>query len=298
MSFSLPPAVGAAVVGGVWSWVALAVSSILLPRYLALGERMTESVWYTTVTASALLPVTVARTVVVGGVGVADGQLGGITPLMGALSAAVGCVFGIAAVSFATRSRLTRRLATATGAVLTLVALVSSIGLSVQLHDLTVAEHDFVGASGFSCGNPTRPCATAVADARRFAWRHRDSRWASEALRVLALDATAQGRYHEAAEIWMRFAASFAEPGLPGVAYGDFSAAMCEERLGDVISARRLYAASVTVIRRRGGDLQGWIAASAAKRIAGIDASRAMTASSRYWLAKAEAFDELYGSNE
>ena len=286
-------------VGALWSWAALAASSLMVPGFVALGVGVTRNGWYKAAAGSLLLPVTLARAVFGenDGAHASSGNMGGVTPRVAIAAAAVGCALGLA-IAVAARMRFTRRFALSVGTALALAAVSSSVGLVVQWHGLTVAERDFVAASGFACPDPVRPSGAIVTEARNFMRMHPNSRWAPEALRVMALDASAHGRYREAAETWMRFAGSFAEPGLPGVAYGQYSAALCEEQLGDVISARRLYGMSAAVIRRRGGDVQGWIAASAARSIARIDASRAMNASSAYWLAKAAAFNELYGSND
>ena len=286
------------VIGALWSWAALATSSLVLPGFLGLAVGATRSGWYQAAAGSLLLPVTLARTAFGEAEGVqSSSSLGGVTPRVAIAAAAAGCALGLA-ISVALRVRFTRRSALSVVTVLALAAASSSVGLVAQWHGLTIAERDFVAASGFASPDPVRPNDAVVNEARNFTGMHPNSRWAPEALRVMALDASAHGKYREAAETWMRFAGSFAEPGLPGVAYGEYSAALCEEQLGDVVSARRLYAMSAAVISRRGGDVQGWIAASAARHIARIDASRAMNASSEYWLAKAAAFNELYGSND
>jgi len=290
-------AAGAAACGALWSWAALAATSLVLPRYLELGVWTSAGGWYLATAYTALLPVTVARAVNIGGASGASSARGGITPLVAAVSAAVGCSFGIA-LRVAFQGDGARRVVRVGGAAFASVALVCSIGLARQLRGLTVADCEFFEANRFVCQDPLHPDDGVVLDARRFAVAHPESRWAPEALRVLALDAVAHRRYPEAAASWLSFAESFAKPGLPGQAYGEYNAALCEEKRGDAASARKHYASSVCTIRQRGGDLQGWIAAEAAKRIARIDASRAMRASSQYWVAKSEAFRVLYRPEE
>lgn len=287
----------AAAAGALWSWVALAVTSLVLPDYLALGVGTTDGGWYTAMMRSALLPVATARALTMGLVGAPSAARGGITSLAAAVAAAVGCGVGVA-LQVVTFMPGARRLLVVGGVGLALVAVVSSFGLSMQLHELVLAESEFVAADRFMCSDPQHPDDMTVAAAARFATVYPQSRWAPEALRVLALGAAAHGRYKDAAELWLRFARSFAKPGLPGQAYGEYCAALCEEQWGDALSARHHYTRAVSVIRQRGGDLQGWIAADAALRIARIDASRAMGASSRYWITKAGVFEGLYGPND
>lgn len=294
---ALSSAACAAACGALWSWAALAVTSLVLPRYLELGVRTATGVWYMATAYTALLPVTAARAVTIGGAGAPSSARGGITPLVAAASAAIGCGIGIA-LRAALQGAAARRALGVGGVVFTLVALACSVGLSRQLWGLSVAEREFFVANRFASPDPQHPDNDVVLDARRFAAAHAESRWAPEALRVVALDAAAHRRYPEAAASWLSFAGSFAEPGLPGQAYGEYNAALCDEKRGDVTSARKHYVSSVYVIRQRGGDLQGWIAVDAAKRIARIDASRAMRASSQYWVAKGEAFRVLYRPEE
>lgn|GEM_PF-2068603 len=294
---ALSSAAQAAACGALWSWAALAVTSLVLPRYLELGVRISSGGWYLATAYTALLPVTAARAVIIGGASAPSSSRGGITPLVAAASAAVGCGLGIA-VRATLHSAAARRILGIGGCVFVLFALVCSVGLSRQLGGLSAAEREFFAANRFASPDPRHPDDDVVVDARRFATTHAESRWAPEALRVLALDAVAHRRYPQAVASWLGFAGSFPEPGLPGQAYGEYNAALCEERRGDVVSARRHYASSVYIIRQRGGDLQGWIAVDAARRIARIDASRAMRASSQYWVAKGKAFSVLYRPEE
>jgi hypothetical protein len=133
-----------------------------------------------------------------------------------------------------------------------------------------------------------------VSAARAFVERYPDSRWVGEALRIVAMNAWDERRYADAEAVWRRFEESFDDPALPGVAYAELSRGMCDERLGMSKDAARHFRAAIDVIRARRDGIQGWIATSAAQRLATIEQQEGMLATAEDWKRKAQAFSDAY----
>jgi hypothetical protein len=199
------------------------------------------------------------------------------------------CVcLGLAALLTHRRWRVTARSAAALAAVVTLV---STAVVAGQLSDAAVAERSYFalvsGAEKPWTDEPT------VARARAFVARYPLSRWRSEALRILAMNAQIHGRTGVAEAEWRRFQACFDDPLAPGVAYAQYSRALCFERLGEPGRAAALHVAAIGVIRSRSDGIQAWIAPEAAKRVAQLKRQSGMPVTAAYWTEQSQALQDV-----
>ena len=263
----------------------------MLARCLPLGGRIVDGVWYRAASWTALAPLRLAQLVTsAAGLRTADGDVSFAAAILCPVLAMALCVALVAALG---RSRR-RVLAVAIVGAAALFAAVSSAGLAMQLRDVVIAEQVFASLATRGGWSVLRPDAGAVGDARAFLHAHPDSRWTSEAWRVLAADASARGRDEEAAEAWRSFRGCFRDPIAPGVAYAEYSRGLCEERLGCSGEARRCYQAAIAVIRARRDGVQSWIAVESARRLATLDRATGMVATADYWTSKSVTFADVY----
>ncbi len=170
----------------------------------------------------------------------------------------------------------------------------SAAAVTMQLRDAAQAERAFFALlSGVDVAH--RDAAT-VAGARDFARRYPDSRWAGEALRIVAMAEWDAGRIDAAAQLWAAFESRFRDRSAPGVAYAQYSLALCDERLGKEVSARRHLRTAIETIRVRGDGMQSWIATDAAKSLASLEEAAGRYAMAGYWNTKSQTFANVYST--
>lgn len=274
-----------ALVGILWGQGALALGALVLPTYLAYGDAVRTGVAYRVVAYSALLPWKLAELV---GTRIADGvRIGAIRAepdtafVIAVMAPLAACAIGFG-IALACRSGFGRRLAAVIGVVVVFAGLV----VAIQLADAARAEREFFAlVSKSAAPHPSKP---VVEGAQRFLAAHRYSRWRSEALRIEAMAAEESGDDVSAERIWKRFAESFGDPHVPGVAYAEYSRALCWERLGWSDQAAQHYRGAVAIVRMRGDGIQGWIGSDGATAVARIERADGRLLRAAGWTEKAD----------
>ena len=281
--------VGVAVVLGLaWTQLALVLASVVVPPRVALAPRITHGAPYRLAEWTLLAPLSGASRIASAvGRPVTVIRPTCATAALCALLAMATCV-GLGSLLGVERLRRLVRLA-----VLALCAVaVGSAGVVAgQLHDAVDAERTFFAL----VSHATAPSAdeATVADARTFAEEYPMSRWRSEALRIVAMHASARGRPAEAERVWSQFEACFDDVSAPGVAFAEYSRALCFERLGQPMRALACYRTAIGVIRSRGDGVQGWIAPDAAKRIARLEQLTGMPVTAAYWKSQSQTLRDV-----
>ena len=276
-------ALGVALAGVVWGQAALAAGVILLPRYLVYGEAVKDGPAYRIVALTALLPWTLAESIMPHLSGVLGG-IGGRAPspsLLVALAAPlVGCLLVAGGVTvFRARYLRWGRMAFGT------VAVVAVAALTLQLADSVRAEREFFALVSQSETPHRSP--RVVAGAEGFLAEHQYSRWRSEAIRIGAMAAEASGDDVDAERRWNAFGESFDDAVVPGVAYAEYSRARCWERLGGSRKAAEHYRGAVTIIRGRSDGLQSWIGSDGATALARLEFAQGRPMRAAYWKKRA-----------
>lgn len=141
---------------------------------------------------------------------------------------------------------------------------------------------------------PWRVPASRVA-ARAIAERHPDSRWASEAWRVIALDAESRCDTPTAVAAWGSFVEFFSEARGPGIAYGQLSVARLHEADGEMRAADRHYRAALRSIASVENRMQTWIAIDAARSVARIRRGDGEWAETIAWEVRADRLARAHG---
>ena len=278
----------AALAGVVWGQVAIAVSLLVLPRFHVLGERVADGWAYRLAAWTLLAPLEVATLVVAGGSNAAADRPFAtlvVCPLLGAVMCVMAAACSLSSLKW--RRALGRTIAAAG-----LLGMVCGSIVGLQLHQAILAEEVFF-AMVSRVEIPHKDMAT-VAAAREFVRRYEDSRWAGEALRIVAMAEWDAGRIDSAHRLWSRFASRFSDPSAPGVAYAEYSMALCDERLGRTLATEAHLHNAIAVIRSRGDGVQGWIAAEAAERLAALERSDGRYALAGYWNTKSRTFADVY----
>jgi len=247
-----------------WGQIALAIGSLLLPRYLVYGKTVGNGVAYRIVAGTLLLPWSMARAVAryVGEVpGFTLGARLDPKFVVALATPLIGCVVvaGLAAV-LRVAPRRWSRLAVGT------VTVAACVVLTLQLSDAVRAESEFFALVSLADVPHTSP--RVVAGAERFLLEHPHSRWRSEALRIGAMAAEASGDDVAAQRRWSEFGDAFEDASVPGVAYAEYSRARCWERLGASRRAAMHYRKAVSVIRGRTDGIQSWIGSQGAAALA------------------------------
>ena len=283
-------AVGA---GLLWAQIAILLQGLVLPRYLPLSASGTRDLWFSVASWTALAPLSLASPVTFAGQGPGGGVVTALElPVWRlALSLALGVGLCLVVVWLLGRQRW-RNAALCGLAVFVALGATSSAAVTLRLRDAARAEAAFFALlSGVEVAH--RDAAT-VAGARDFARRYPDSRWAGEALRIVAMAEWDAGRIDAAAQLWAAFESRFRDRSAPGVAYAHYSLALCDERLGKELSARRHLRTAIETIRVRGDGMQSWIATDAAKSLASLEESAGRYAMAGYWNTKSQTFANVY----
>ena len=280
---------GLAIVAGLaWTQLVLALASVVVPPRLALAPRIAAGPFYRVAEWTLLAPLSAAALAVSdAGRPVSVVRPSFVIALLCALLATGTCL----ALGWLLRvGRLSRPLGVAV-----IVACVTAVGsagiVAGQLHDAEVAERAFFALVS-RVAVPSADEAT-VSGARAFARRYPMSRWRSEALRIVAVHASAHRRFTEAERAWREFEACFDDSSAPGVAYAEYNRAMCLEQLGRPSQAVACYRAAIGVIRSRSDGVQGWIAPDAATRIARLEDIWGMPVTAAYWKTQSQTLHDV-----
>jgi hypothetical protein len=264
----------AVLAGLLWGHASIALSNLVIARYLVYGDGVAAGGPYRFASWTLLLPLTLAS----------RAGLGDLATML--LCPALAVALLLAA---ATQLGGSRRFVRLIAASLAVAAAVSSVCVAGQFRDNVAAEREFLALIGRSATPHRDP--GVVAEAQVFARHHPDSRWCGEALRVVAMAAWDRGDVAQADELWARFEARFRDERAPGVAYAEYSRALCDEQLGRVAGAEAHLRAAVAIIRGRRDGIQSWIAVDAAKRLAGLERSKGRLALADYWSERSAAFE-------
>ena len=276
------------VLGLAWTQVVLVLASVVVPPRLALAPHIAVGAFYRIAEWTVLAPLS-------GAVLVASAVGHPATPvrptfsvaLLSALFATGACV---ALASVRRNGRLRMPLGLAMLAIC-VVAVGSAGVVAGQLHDAEIAERTFFAL----VSRAAVPSAdeTTVAGARAFADRYPMSRWRSEALRIVAMHAWAQGRFTSAERTWSEFEGCFEDASAPGVAYAEYNRALCFERLGRPSRAITCYRLAIGIIRSRGDGIQSWIAPNAAARVSRLEQYSGMPVTAAYWRTQSQTLHDV-----
>jgi hypothetical protein len=272
--------------GLAWAQVCIALQLFVVPKLIRLGESVAEGPWYRLASWTLLAPSTLAWRVVaepasseaastaaspIGlvmcpllavGMCLAAGRLLGSPTWRGA---AITCLTGVA-----------------------LLGLAGAMAVALQCRDAVEAQRSFF-AMVSRAEIPHKDASTVLA-AREFVRRYPDSRWAGEALRIQAMAEWDEGHVAAASALWGRFGERFHDRDAPGVAYAEYSIALCDERLGDHAAARRHLRKAIEIIRVRSDGIQEWILPDAAARLSSLEGSDGRYALADYWKTKSRTF--------
>jgi len=140
--------------------------------------------------------------------------------------------------------------------------------------------------------DPPWQLPAARARARELATRYPQTRWASEAWRVLALDAERRGSQEDAAQAWRSFEECFADEDLPGRALAALGIARALDGQVPSDETAAHYLAARHRIARAAPDTQSWIAVQAANELARLARQGSLYATASYWESRASLCDE------
>lgn len=287
--------VWAAVLAGLaWAQGGIAVTLVVLPKYVVPGDLIANSRWYRLASWTLLAPVTLASRLAQG-----NTTAGPPAEAVGLSLAAllVGPVLAVGLclpASWGLGSPKWRRCAACGIATVAVLGAASGIAVALQLRDAALAEKTFF-AMVSRVDAPHKDAATVTA-AREFTERHPDSRWAGEALRIVAMSEGDAGRFEVASVLWSRFASRFSDRTAPGVAFAEYNRALCDEHLGNDRAAQSHLHAAIETIRARGDGIQAWIATDAAKRLSVLERSEGQYALASYWKTKSRTFADVYST--
>ena len=280
---------GVALVAGLaWAQAALVTASVVVPQRLELAPRIARGPFYLLVRWTLLAPLSAAvRIVSASGAEVSAVRPTFTAAALCALLAMCGC---LGWASLLSRSRL-RVVARCVGGIALVVTLLAVTAVAGQLRDAAVAERAYFALVS-RVEKPWTDDAT-VAGAQAFVTRYPLSRWRSEALRILAMHAELRGHTAEAEAMWQQFEACFDDPLAPGVAWAEYSRALCLERLGEPGPATSHHLAAIGVIRSRTDGVQAWIAPEAAKRVAQLQRQAGMPLTAAYWTDQSQTLKDV-----
>jgi len=282
--------------GIVWAQVGIALKLLVLPGYIALGDRVVEGAWFRLGEWTLLAPITLA-TRLVSPLAASDAAAlaGSAGPTQAVLT--VSSCAGVALCATVWRVLATpkwRRVGVASLVAFGLLGAASVGVVALQLHQAAAAQQSFFAM--VSRVDAAHKDPATVSAAREFARRHPDSRWAGEALRIVAMAEWDAGHVRTASQLWRQFASRFRDPTAPGVAYAEYSIALCYERMGRRDEARRHHRAAIDVIRARGDGIQAWIASDAAARLSAAERHDGRHALAGYWNTKSRTFANVYST--
>jgi hypothetical protein len=278
--------------GTLWSQAAIAVRLLVLPEKLALGNGLAAAWWYQAMSWTLLVPVTSAARMVGSTELTSTGTLDSQVPLDVLLLAPLVAVVVAGAVAWALARPAWRGATAVCVLAFAIVGVSSGVIVASQLRGAALAQRAFFALVS-SSPVPHADKGT-VAAAREFAHKHPESRWAGEALRIVAMAQEAAGLHSAAAETWSRFGARFVDRTAPGVAYSEYNVALCDESLGRFGEASAHYRVALGTIRTRGDGIQSWIAQDAAKHLAALERERGHFAMACYWSAQSRAFSNVH----
>ncbi|MDT8434731.1 MAG: hypothetical protein RQ731_08260 [Anaerosomatales bacterium] len=119
--------------------------------------------------------------------------------------------------------------------------------------------------------------------ARALATRYPDSRWASEAWRVIAIDAERRDSVSEALAAWQSFGECFDNTSAPGRSLAALNSARLLERSAPADVAAAHYARALRSIGTGEDAVQAWIAPEAAGSLARLSQRSGLYATAAYW---------------
>lgn len=280
--------------GLVWAQGCIAVRLVVLPNYVELAESIHDSRWYRIASWTLLAPITLASRLTPvrtsAGSAVTTTELSLAVLLLCPLLAVVLCLSGMRTLSSPRWWRWGVCILAAAG----LLSVVCATAVALQLRDAALAEKAFFAIVS-RVDEPSKDAAT-VSAVREFTQRHPDSRWAGEALRIVAMAEWDAGHVAAASELWGRFASRFRNRIAPGVAYAEYNTALCDERLGNDRAAQSHLRAAIEIIRCRGDGIQGWIATDAAQRLSVLKRLEGRYALAGYWKTKSRTFADVYST--
>jgi hypothetical protein len=265
--------------GLTWAQLSIWLVKVVAPTYLRYGDLVAQGMPYRVASWTLLAPLTLAE------------RLSG-DPFVALLSSsllAVGACTLASAVLAMPRWRIVVVWALAASCALGAASITC---VALQFRDTILAENAFFALVGRA--DPPHKDAAVVGRARAFVDRHPDSRWCGEALRIVAMAEWDAGRIDEAAELWRRFETRFRDPLAPGVAYAEFSQALCDERLGRSREAEAHLKNAISVIRARKDGIQAWVARDSAMHLATLERSSGFLAEADYWKTKSLTFSDVY----
>lgn len=123
--------------------------------------------------------------------------------------------------------------------------------------------------------------------ARTLVRRHPESRWASEAWRVVATDAELRGDLPEALDAWESFGACFGDTAIPGRALASLNVARILEKSAPADLAAMYYLRALRTLGRSNWSAQPWIAAECARGLERTSRREGLYATADYWAARA-----------
>ena len=136
-----------------------------------------------------------------------------------------------------------------------------------------------------------------VAQARGFIARHRDSRWAGEALRIVAMAEWDAGHFEASSDLWRRFAAAVSRPDRSRGWRTPSTASRCVTSVSaglprpkDTCGPPSRPSARVAMASK------AWIAADAAERLSSLERSAGRYALAGYWKTKSATFANVYST--
>lgn len=238
-----------------------------------------SGVWITVFEWTALLPLSVTVALAAGSTEPLAAISRGVPAYALPLPALAGCALATA-VAWLARATQTR------SAVLTLLtaflatALFSAATATVSL----VRERAAAELFGEAVSAATEPwrVASSRAAARTLVRRYPETTWASEAWRIIAIDAGVRGSQREEEAAWRGFRASFEPHESAGRALASLNLARLalgrpdDVAFGHYLTARR-------AVNRSGPDVQQWIALRAASELERLALRKGLYATALYW---------------
>lgn len=275
------PSWGLSAAGIAWGHAAL-VAATAIPAATPGIARIDHlsTAWLLAFEWTALLPLAITMAVVAG----ATGTLAGVSehglPLY---ALPLPALTGSALVVFTARlirTPQTRPTVLPLLAALVATALFSTGAVSVSLVREHAAAQLFLEA--VSTGEDPWRVASSRAAARTLVRRYPETVWASEAWRIIAIDAEVRGSRHEEAQAWRGFLASFEPYESAGRAVAALNLGRLTDgepydvAIGHYLSARHAVALS-------GPGVQRWIASQAARELERLALREGLYATAHYW---------------
>ena len=204
LRLSLRRASAVVIAGTLWAQTAIAVRTLVLAKYLPLGDRIAEGLAGRVASWTLLCPLEAALWCTAP---IARSSTGAV-PAWAALWLCQ--LIGISICTFVAAGALSNRWRRAVVSGVAAVALVGTACgavVAAQLRDAFVAEKAFFAM--MSRAVEPQKDAAIVSACRDFVERHERSRWAGEALRIVAMAEWDAGRIAASEQLWQRFAERF-----------------------------------------------------------------------------------------